>query len=270
MKIFHLFIPFLHPFSEYLCFSPFHAILSFMRLDQLLAHYQIPRKEIKQSLAKKQILVDGLAATKLSQNVDTGLQEVRWKDQVLTDCSHHYFLLHKPQGLVTATKDAQHPTVLDLLRAEDRTPKTYPIGRLDRDTTGLLLLTDNGPLGFQLLHPQYHIEKEYAVTVNGPLEPAHIEEFQEGITFLDGTRCKPAKLKILNSNPKESQALVTLSEGKFHQVKKMFLSVGIKVTSLKRIKFGDFSLDPDLTTGDYRPLNQEELKIIKNYLEKSG
>ena len=269
MKIFHLFIPFLHPFSEYLCFSPFHAILSFMRLDQLLAHYQIPRKEIKQSLAKKQILVDGLAATKLSQNVDTGLQEVRWKDQVLTDCSHHYFLLHKPQGLVTATKDAQHPTVLDLLRAEDRTPKTYPIGRLDRDTTVLLLLTDNGPLGFQLLHPQYHIEKKYEVTVNGPLEPAHIEEFQEGITFLDGKTRKPAKLKILNSSPKESQALVTLSEGKFHQVKKMFLSVGVKVTSLKRIKFGDFSLDPDLTTGDYRPLNQDELQIIKNYLENN-
>ena len=269
MKIFHLFIPFLHHFSEYLCFSPFHAILSFMRLDQLLAHYQIPRKEIKQSLAKKQILVDGLAATKLSQNVDTGLQEVRWKDQVLTDCSHHYFLLHKPHGLVTATKDAQHPTVLDLLRAEDRTPKTYPIGRLDRDTTVLLLLTDNGPLGFQLLHPQYHIEKKYEVTVNGPLEPAHIEEFQEGITFLDGKTCKPAKLKILNSSPKESQALVTLSEGKFHQVKKMFLSVGVKVTSLKRIKFGDFSLDPDLTTGDYRPLNQDELQIIKNYLENN-
>ena len=240
-----------------------------MRLDQLLAHYQIPRKEIKQSLAKKQILVDGLAATKLSQNVDTGLQEVRWKDRILTDCSHHYFLLHKPQGLVTATKDAQHPTVLDLLRAEDRTPKTYPIGRLNRDTTVLLLLTDNGPLGFQLLHPQYHIEKKYEVTVNGPLEPAHIEEFQEGITFLDGKTCKPAKLKILNSSPKESQALVTLSEGKFHQVKKMFLSVGVKVTSLKRIKFGDFSLDPDLTTGDYRPLNQDELQIIKNYLENN-
>ena len=201
--------------------------------------------------------------------MDTGLQEVRWKDQVLTDCSHHYFLLHKPQGLVTATKDAQHPTVLDLLRAEDRTPKTYPIGRLDRDTTVLLLLTDNGPLGFQLLHPQYHIEKKYEVTVNGPLEPAHIEEFQEGITFLDGKTCKPAKLKILNSSPKESQALVTLSEGKFHQVKKMFLSVGVKVTSLKRIKFGDFSLDPDLTTGDYRPLNQDELQIIKNYLENN-
>ena len=270
MKIFHLFIPFLHPFSEYLCFSPFHAILSFMRLDQLLAHYQIPRKEIKQSLAKRQILVDGRIATKLSQNVDTGLQEVCWKDRVLTDCSHRYFLLHKPQGLVTATKDAQHPTVLDLLRAEDRTPNTYPIGRLDRDTTGLLLLTDNGPLGFQLLHPQYHIEKEYAVTVNGPLEATHIDRFQDGITFLDGTRCKPAKLEILSSSPEGSQALITLSEGKFHQVKKMFLSVGVKVTSLKRIKFGDFSLDPDLTTGDYRPLNQEELKIIKNYLEKSG
>ena len=160
--------------------------------------------------------------------------------------------------------------MLDLLRTEDRTPKTYPIGRLDRDTTGLLLITDNGPLGFQLLHPQYHIEKEYAATVNGPLEPAHIEEFQEGITFLDGRKCKPAKLEILSSSLTESQALVTLSEGKFHQVKKMFLAIGVKVTALKRVQFGDFTLDSELAEGQYRPLNQEELKIIKNYLEKSG
>ena len=233
-----------------------------MRLDQLLAHYQIPRKEIKQSLAKKQILVDGLVATKLSQNVDTGLQEVRWKDRILTDCSHHYFLLHKPQGLVTATKDAQHPTVLDLLRAEDRTPKTYPIGRLDRDTTGLLLLTDNGPLGFQLLHPQYHIEKEYAVTVNGPLEPTHIEEFQEGITFLDGTKCKPAKLKILNSSLTESQALVTLSEGKFHQVKRMVAACGKEVTELQRLSMGPLSLPNDLEVGAWRRLTEEELEAL--------
>ena len=240
-----------------------------MRLDQLLAHYQIPRKEIKQCLAKRQILVDGLAATKLSQNVDTGLQEVSWKDQVLTDCSHHYFLLHKPQGLVTATKDAQHSTVLDLLRTEDRTPKIYPIGRLDRDTTGLLLLTDNGPLGFQLLHPQYHIEKEYAATVNGPLEPAHIEEFQEGITFLDGRKCKPAKLEILTSSLTESQALVTLSEGKFHQVKKMFLAIGVKVTALKRVRFGPFTLKDGLKEGQYRPLTSHECEAIRSFLEET-
>ena len=240
-----------------------------MRLDQLLAHYQIPRKEIKQSLAKRQILIDGLAATKLSQNVDTGLQEVRWKDQVLTDCSHHYFLLHKPHGLVTATKDAQHSTVLDLLRTEDRTPKIYPIGRLDRDTTGLLLLTDNGPLGFQLLHPQYHIEKEYAATVNGPLEPAHIEEFQEGITFLDGRKCKPAKLEILSSSLTESQALITLSEGKFHQVKKMFLAIGVKVTALKRGRFGPFTLEDGLKEGQYRPLTSCECEAIRSFLEET-
>lgn len=240
-----------------------------MRLDQLLAHYQIPRKEIKQILAKRQILVDGLTATKLSQNVDTGLQEVRWKDQVLTDCSHHYFLLHKPQGLVTATKDTQHSTVLDLLRTEDLTPKIYPIGRLDRDTTGLLLLTDNGPLGFQLLHPQYHIEKEYAATVNGPLEPAHIEEFQEGITFLDGRKCKPAKLEILTSSLTESQALVTLSEGKFHQVKKMFLATGVKVTTLKRVRFGPFTLEDGLKEGQYRPLTSCECDAIRSFLEET-
>ena len=159
--------------------------------------------------------------------------------------------------------------MLDLLRTEDRTPKIYPIGRLDRDTTGLLLLTDNGPLGFQLLHPQYHIEKEYAATVNGPLEPAHIEKFQEGITFLDGIKCKPAKLEILNSSLTQSQALVTLSEGKFHQVKKMFLAIGVKVTALKRVRFGPFTLEDGLKEGQYRSLTSHECEAIRSFLEET-
>ena len=240
-----------------------------MRLYKLLAQEKISRKTMKQALLKKEILVDGLPATSLAQNVDTGLQELIFKDRKIQGYEHTYLMLHKPNGVVTASKDKKLPTVMDLLPQHLQSDQLYAIGRLDRDTTGLLILTDNGPLGFQLLHPQYHVDKTYQVEVNGPLNPNHIQEFKDGIVFLDGTVCKPAQLEILASSPSHSRATITISEGKFHQVKKMFLSVGVKVTALKRVQFGDFLLDPDLAEGQYRHLNQEELKIIKKYLEKS-
>ena len=240
-----------------------------MRLDNLLAQEKISRKTMKQALLKKEIFVDGLPATSLAQNVDTGLQELIFKDRKIQGYEHTYLMLHKPNGVVTASKDKKLPTVMDLLPQHLQSDQLYAIGRLDRDTTGFLILTDNGPLGFQLLHPQYHVDKTYQVEVNGPLTPNHIQEFKGGIVFLDGTVCKPAQLEILASSPSHSRATITISEGKFHQVKKMFLSVGVKVTALKRVQFGDFLLDPDLAEGQYRHLNQEELKIIKKYLEKS-
>ena len=240
-----------------------------MRLDKLLAQEKISRKAMKQALLKKEILVDGHLARSLAQNVDTGLQELIFKDRKIQGYEHTYLMLHKPNGVVTASKDKKLPTVMDLLPQHLQSDQLYAIGRLDRDTTGFLILTDNGPLGFQLLHPQYHVDKTYQVEVNGPLTPNHIQEFKDGIVFLDGTVCKPAQLEILASSPSHSRATITISEGKFHQVKKMFLSVGVKVTALKRVQFGDFLLDPDLAEGQYRHLNQEELKIIKNYLEKS-
>ena len=241
-----------------------------MRLDNLLAQEKISRKAMKQALIKKEILVDGLAATSLAQNVDTGLQELIFQGRKIQGYEHIYLMLHKPNGVVTASKDKKLPTVMDLLPQHLQSDRLYAIGRLDRDTTGLLLLTDNGPLGFQLLHPQYHVDKTYKVEVNGLLTPDHIQQFKDGIIFLDGTACKPAQLDMQASSPSFSRATITISEGKFHQVKKMFLSVGVKVTALKRVQFGDFLLDPDLAEGQHRRLNQEELKIIKNYLEKSG
>lgn len=241
-----------------------------MRLDKILAQEKISRTAIKQALLKKEILVDELPATSLAQNVDTGLQELIFQGHKIQGYEHTYLILHKPNGVVTASKDKKLPTVMDLLPQHLQSDQLYAIGRLDRDTTGLLLLTDNGPLGFQLLHPQYHVDKTYQVEVNGPLTPNHIQEFKDGIVFLDGTVCKPAQLEILASSPSHSRATITISEGKFHQAKKMFLSIGVKVTSLKRIQFGDFTLDSELAEGQYRSLNQEELEIIKNYLEKSG
>ena len=240
-----------------------------MRLDNLLAQEIISRKAMKQALIKKEILIDGVPATSLAQNVATGLQELIFQGRKIQGYEHTYLMLHKPNGVVTASKEKKLPTVMDLLPQHLQSAQLYAIGRLDRDTTGLLLLTDNGPLGFQLLHPQYHVDKTYQVEVNGLLTPDHIQQFKNGIVFLDGTVCKAAQLEILASSPSHSRATVTISEGKFHQVKKMFLSVGVKVTALKRVQFGDFTLDPDLAEGQCRPLNQEELKIIKNYLEKS-
>lgn len=241
-----------------------------MRLDRLLAQEKINRKAMKQALLKKEILVDDCPASSLAQNVDTGLQKLVFQGRRIQGYEHTYLMLHKPNGVVTASKDKKLPTVMDLLPQRLQSNQLYAIGRLDRDTTGLLLLTDNGPLGFQLLHPQYHVDKTYQVKVNGPLTPNHIQQFKDGIVFLDGTICKPAKLEILDSSPSESHVSITISEGKFHQVKKMFLSVGVKATSLKRVQFGDFTLDPELTEGQYRFLNQEELEMIKKYLEKSG
>ena len=241
-----------------------------MRLDNLLAQEKISRKAMKQALLKGEILVDGCPARSLAQNIDTGLQELLFQGRIIQGYEHTYLMLHKPTGVVTANKDRELPTVMDLLPPDIQSDMLYAVGRLDRDTTGLLLLTDNGPLGFQLLHPQYHVDKTYQVVVNGPLTSDHIRLFKEGIVFLDGTTCKPAQLEILSSSPTESHASITISEGKFHQVKKMFLSIGVKVISLKRVRFGEFTLDPELAEGQYRPLNQEELKIIKNYLEKSG
>ena len=241
-----------------------------MRLDNLLAQEKISRKTMKQALLKGDILVDSCPARSLAQNIDTGLQELLFHDQIIQGYEHTYLMLHKPAGVVTANKDKELPTVMDLLPPDIQSDKLYAVGRLDRDTTGLLLLTDNGPLGFQLLHPQYHVDKTYQVEVNGLLTPDHIQAFQKGIVFLDGTVCKPARLEILSASPSLSQGSITISEGKFHQVKKMFLSVSVKVTALKRVQFGDFMLDPDLAEGQFRPLNPEELEIIKNYLEKSG
>ena len=241
-----------------------------MRLDNLLAQEKVSRKAMKQALLKGDILVDACPAHSLAQNIDTGLQELLFQGQIIQGYEHTYLMLHKPAGVVTANKDKKLPTVMDLLPPDIQSDKLYAVGRLDRDTTGLLLLTDNGPLGFQLLHPQYHVDKSYQVVVNGPLTSDHIQSFKEGIVFLDGTTCKPAQLEILSSSPTESRASITISEGKFHQVKKMFLSVGVKVTALKRVQFGDFTLDPELAEGQFRPLNPEELEVIKNYLEKSG
>ena len=236
-----------------------------MRLEHLLMkHFDISRKQMKKLISTGEVLIDSVPATHVSNNVDPQIQVITVQGNQIEDNSQKYYLLNKPRGHITATSDSHLPTVIDLFKKEN-VEGLYPIGRLDRDTEGLLIITNNGPLGYRLLNPIQHIEKEYYVEVNGPLDDSCIQRFYDGIMLHDGTICKPAKLSILESSPSFSKATVTISEGKFHQIKKMFLCVGVKVTFLKRIRFGKFVLDYSLSPGEYRPLNFSELQILKQY-----
>ncbi|MBF0779185.1 pseudouridine synthase [Streptococcus cuniculi] len=239
-----------------------------MRLDKCLEKAGIgSRNQVKKLVKSQQVTVDGRLVRSGSQIVDPNLQviEVCGKQVMLEALV--YYLLNKPAGVVSAVSDAKHQTVIDLIAEDDRQSGLYPIGRLDRDTEGLLLITNNGPLGFRMLHPKYHVDKVYDVEVNGLLTEDAVSFFREGVQFLDGTVCQPAVLEIVSAEESLSRARVRISEGKFHQVKKMFLACGVKVTYLKRIAFGDFVLEDDLPVGSYRTLTSTEKEILKQYLD---
>lgn len=236
-----------------------------MRLEHLLMkHLVLSRREMKKLIKNEAVLIDGVPATHVSNNVDATLQVITVNGTRIHDDSQKYYMLNKPQGVISATTDKEHTTVIDLFATEN-VEGLYPLGRLDGDTEGLLLVTNNGPLGYRMLNPDQHIEKEYYVEVNGPLEEDAVETFKRGVVFHGGYQCKPSTLTILESSDALSRATVTISEGKFHQVKKMFLCVGVKVTYLKRIRFGEFVLDEALAPGEYRELNEAELQLVKTY-----
>lgn len=237
-----------------------------MRLDKLLEQEKLgSRRKVKALIRSKQVTVDGQIITAENQNVDAALQEIFVGDQKIKQATHVYYMLYKPAGVVSAVRDSEHQTVIDLIAEKDRSAGLYPIGRLDRDTEGLMLMTDNGQLGYQLLLPHKKVTKRYEVIVNGQLTETDCQAFNEGITFTGGEMCKPAELIILSSSEKESCAYLDITEGKFHQVKKMFLAVGKKVTYLKRISMGPISLDETLALGNYRSLTKDELQSLLPY-----
>ncbi|MCQ8261337.1 rRNA pseudouridine synthase [Streptococcus suis] len=236
-----------------------------MRLDKCLEKAKIgSRKQVKKLFKAQQISIDGQPAHSLSQIVDPDIQDIQVSGRKVELEGSVYYLLHKPRGVVSAVTDKDHQTVIDLIAPQDRREGLYPVGRLDRDTEGLVLITNNGPLGYRLLHPSHHVDKVYYVEVNGPLGPDAPNYFASGVTFLDGTRCQPANLTILETSFGNSRATIKLAEGKFHQVKKMFLAYGVKVTYLKRICFGEFELG-DLKIGQYRKLKPTEWQQLLEY-----
>ncbi|MFK4934773.1 16S rRNA pseudouridine(516) synthase [Lactococcus garvieae] len=234
-----------------------------MRLDHyLLLNGWKDKKERKRLIQTRKIIIDGQVEYNLSRNVDPQMHEIFVHQQQLTAFGHCYFMMNKPAGVLSANKDEQLPTYRALLK--EKNGALYPVGRLDFLTTGLLFITDNGPLGIDMLKPQQHVSKTYLVETWEPLEERDKAAFAAGIEFIGGVRTKPAQLEILDAH----HAKVTIQEGKYHQVKKMFLALGKKVEQLQRLSFGPLVIDEHLQPGTYRPLTQQEILSLKPYMRK--
>ncbi|HLR40175.1 MAG TPA: pseudouridine synthase [Virgibacillus sp.] len=230
-----------------------------MRLDKLLANMGFgSRKDVKSMLKKKQVTVNEVIKRDGSMHVDPSSDVVVVNGEIVHYQKYIYLMLNKAPGYISATEDMREKTVIDLLPANIRHFKPFPVGRLDKDTEGLLLLTNDGELAHQLTSPKKDIEKTYYAKISGTVTDVDVEKFQHGVTLDDGYHTKPAKLNIIQSG-KLSEIEVTITEGKFHQVKRMFEAVDKKVVYLKRTKMGELSLDESLAIGSFRELNDAEL-----------
>lgn len=231
------------------------------RLDKLLAstgHWS--RREVKDLVRQGRVLADGRPAARPEDKFDP--ERVRLSvDGREVDCAPFvYLMLHKPAGLLSATEDRNQKTVLDLLPEHLRRRGLFPVGRLDKDTEGLLLLTNDGPLAHRLLAPRHHVDKTYFVRVDGELDGADAAAFAAGMMLEDGLACLPAGLEVLEQ---PDTALVTLHEGKYHQIKRMLAARGKPVVYLKRLTMGPLMLDPVLERGEWRPLSAEEVAALR-------
>ena len=231
------------------------------RLDKIIASTgRFSRREVKNLIRQGLVLVDGLPARSPQDKADPETAEIAVGGEVLTYRRFTWVMLNKPAGYLSATEDGRGPTVLDLLPEELRRQGLFPVGRLDKDTEGLLLLTNEGGLAHDLLSPRHHVDKEYYVEVAGRLTEADCLAFAQGLSLGDGLECKSAELRLLEDG---SRAHVTLREGKFHQVKRMMASRGTPVTYLERVRMGNLHLDSDLPRGEFRFLTAQEVEDLR-------
>ena len=232
------------------------------RLDKFLT--QIPvgtRSQVKDMIKKGRVCVNGVHASKPELKVDPENDSITLDGKRLFYSQYAYYMLNKPAGVITATMDKKKETVLDLL--DDKRKDLFPVGRLDIDTEGLLLITNDGALAHNLLSPAKHVAKTYYAKIDGMVTDEDVNLFEKGVDIGEEKLTKPAKLTILKSKP-ISEIELTITEGKFHQVKRMFEAVGKRVTYLKRISMGPLVLSDDLKAGEYRKLTIEEINLLIN------
>ncbi|MBE6532918.1 MAG: rRNA pseudouridine synthase [Ruminococcaceae bacterium] len=235
-----------------------------VRIDKLISESGIAsRKEAARVARAGGVIVDGKAVKDLSTHIDPEKCRVVYLGREIVYRRFTYVMLNKPEGYVSATDDKSLPYVTELLPDELRKMELFPVGRLDKDTTGLMILTNNGQLAHSLLSPKHHVEKEYFFTAAEPLCDGAEKQFESGVTLADGYECKSA---VLSLSDDRMSGKITLTEGKYHQIKRMIAAMGNRVTSLERISFGSIPLDCSLGRGEWRYLSDREISI----LEKQG
>ena len=230
--------------------------MALMRLDKLLADLGVAsRKELRDIIRAGRVSVDGTVFKKPEQKVDPEAQNLMLDGESLSYRRHHYYLLDKPLGVVTATEDREQKTVLDLLPPELRRMGLFPVGRLDKDTSGLLVLTDDGDFAHRVISPKFCVEKRYYARVDGEVDAEDAEAFAAGLTLRDGTVCLPARLERLAPG----ECIVTVTEGKYHQVRRMLAARGKPVKELRRLSIGALCLDENSEPGSLRELGEDDL-----------
>ncbi|WP_221566460.1 pseudouridine synthase [Alkalihalobacillus sp. TS-13] len=235
-----------------------------MRIDKLLANMNYgSRKEVKKLLKNGLVKVNGEILKDGKSHVEPETDTISVGEEIVHYVKHIYVMMNKPNGVISATEDNHHKTVVDLLGEEVALHQPFPVGRLDKDTEGLLILTNDGQLSHRLLAPKKHVPKTYYAKIDGTVSEDDRSLFKKGVELDDGYVTKPAELKILISDT-QSEIELTITEGKFHQVKRMFEAVGKKVTYLKRLQMGSLKLDPSLSSGQYRLLTTDEIKLLEN------
>ncbi|MBR5094337.1 MAG: rRNA pseudouridine synthase [Oscillospiraceae bacterium] len=230
-----------------------------IRLDKLLAERGVAsRRELKEIIRQGRVKIDGEPAKTPDQKLDPELQRVTVDGAPVRASAYRSFMLDKPLGYVTATEDAEQQTVMDLFPPELRRIGLSPVGRLDKDTSGLLLLTNDGDLAHRVISPRSAVEKRYHAKVDGVLDESDVSAFREGIELRDGTHCLPAGLEILSPD----EGIVSIKEGKYHQVRRMFASRGKPVLTLRRLSIGALQLDPSLGPGGWKELDEKDLCTV--------
>lgn len=235
-----------------------------MRIDKFLSEMGIAsRKESARAAKLGGILIDGTAVKDASAHIDPASQTVVYLGRKIEYRRFVYVMLNKPEGYVSATEDSSLPTVLELLPDEFRARDLFPVGRLDRDTLGLMILTNNGQLAHSLLSPKHHVEKKYRFRAKVPMRAGAEHDFESGITLADGYECKSAKIEL---DADRMGGVITLTEGKYHQIKRMVAASDNRVTFLERISFGSIELDRSLERGEWRYLTDSEIRLLESQI----
>jgi len=231
------------------------------RLDKFISNQlNIPRSMSKTQIHRGKVTVNGEIVRDPSFVFDVEANKITYKGEAVEYKKYVYIIMNKPKGTLTATEDKNAKTVIDLIPDDLKRKNLFPVGRLDKDTTGMLIITDDGEFAHNLIHPSKNIPKTYIATLDGELNGEMVEKFSKGVTLADGTVCKSAKLEIIKSNV----AKLTITEGKYHEIKRMFGTAGLGVNELKRESIGALTLDKRLKEGESRLLSAEELTLVNN------